>query len=153
MSEFIPRNPDYQASVRSSFATQGFLRLLGARLGFIRPGSVEVIVPWRPELGQQHGYFHAGVMATAADVCGGYSAYTMLPPGWSMLSTEFKINLLSPAIGEQLLCRGQLLKAGRTLFPARVDIFCLSGAEEKLVAAMQMTLMGIENRPELEPAQ
>jgi uncharacterized protein (TIGR00369 family) len=151
VAEFIPRNPDYVQSVRASFATQSFLRLIGAELGSIAPGQVEISVPYRADLAQQHGYFHAGVIATAADVTGGYSAYTMLPAGWSMLSTEFKINLISPAIGERLICRGQLLKAGRTLFPARVDVFCAQSGTEKLVAAMQMTLMGIADRPELEP--
>lgn len=150
MQEFIPRNPEYVRSVRESFATQGFLRLIGAELGEIRPGAVEVIVPWREELGQQHGYFHAGVIATAADIAGGYSAYSMLPEGWSMLSTEFKINLINPGIGERIIARGQLLKAGRTLFPARVDIFCEQGGSEKLIAAFQMTLIGLPQRPELE---
>ena len=150
MNQFTPRNPDYVQSVRDSFATQSFLRLIGAKLGSIQPGAVEVIVPWRKDLGQQHGYFHAGVIATAADNAGGYSAYSMLPAGWSMLSTEFKINLISPGIGERIMARGQLLKAGRTLFPARVDIFCDQNGSEKLIAAFQMTLIGLPERAELE---
>ncbi|MCB1216841.1 PaaI family thioesterase [bacterium] len=147
--DFIPRNPDYERSVRESWTTQSFLRLLGAEITKVAPGAVETVLPWRADLCQQHGYFHAGAIATLADVTGGYSAYSMLPAGWSMLSTEFKINLISPAIGERLIARGQLLKAGRTLFPVRVDVLAVQDGSEKLVAAMQMTLMGLEDRPEL----
>ncbi|MEZ5339621.1 MAG: PaaI family thioesterase [bacterium] len=149
MPDFIPRNPDYERSVRESWTTQSFLRLLGAEITKVAPGAVETVLPWRADLCQQHGYFHAGAIATLADVTGGYSAYSMLPSGWSMLSTEFKINLISPAIGERLIARGQLLKAGRTLFPVRVDVMAVQDGSEKLVAAMQMTLMGLEDRPEL----
>lgn len=92
----LPADPDFAARVRTSFARQGFMALLGARITRVEPGMVEIEAPFRADLTQQHGYFHAGVTSAIADTAGGYSGYTLFPADSSVLTVEFKINLLAP---------------------------------------------------------
>ena len=110
-----PRDPGFAAKVRESFGRQGIMAHLGARLERVEPGLVEIAVPFRPELSQQHGYFHAGVVATVADSSAGYAAFSLMPAGSSVLSVEFKVNLLAPAHGDLLVARGTVVRSGRTL--------------------------------------
>lgn len=118
------------------------MSLIGARLGLVEPGIVEIVLPFRADLTQQHGYLHAGVVTTIADSACGYAAYSLMPKGSEVLSVEFKVNLLRPARGELFVARAEVLKAGRTLSVVRADVFATGGNSEKeLVATMQGTMM------------
>jgi len=111
----IPSDPDFAARVTDSFSRQGFMALLGATITRVEPGLVEIEAPFRGDLTQQHGYFHAGVTSALADTAGGYAGFTLFPADSSLLTVEFKINLIAPARGDRLAARGQVVKSGRTL--------------------------------------
>src|SRR6187549_3828895 len=95
------RDPAFAERVRDSFGRQPIMHLLGAELTGLDPGRVEIALPFRHELTQQHGYFHAGVVGTIADSAGGYAAFSMMPAGSSVLTVEYKLNLVAPADGER----------------------------------------------------
>ncbi len=134
------------ARVAASFDKQGLMHTLGAILGRIEPGSVEIILPVAAHIGQQHGFVHAGAVAAIADSAAGYAALSLMPPGSGVLTTEFKINLLSPAGGERLVARGRVIKAGRTLTLALSEVFAVREGQEKLCAMLTATLMTVEGR-------
>lgn len=125
--------------IRASFGKQGLMRLLGAHLSSIEPGVVAIRLPNRPEISQQHGYIHAGAVSAIADTAGGYAALTLLPDGCEVLTVEFKINLLAPAVGD-LLATGTVLRPGRTLTVCRFEVMSQLGNERTIVAAGQQTL-------------
>lgn len=139
---------EIQARVRDSFERQGLMHHLGARLSEIAPGRVHIVLPSRPEVTQQHGYFHAGATSAIADSAGGYAAYTLFPEDSSVLTVEYKINLLAPAEGDHLEAIGTVLKSGRTLTVCRLEVFGVQGAERSLVASGQQTLICVDKRPE-----
>jgi uncharacterized protein (TIGR00369 family) len=141
-----PRNPNWEADLRASFVRQGAMALIGARLGELRPGYVEIHVPFRPELSQQHGYFHAGITAAAVDSAGGYAAFSLMPAACDVLSVEFKLNLLAPADGEALIAEGHVVKAGKTLTIVRGEVYVRRGSELTHCASMQQTLMTMQPR-------
>lgn len=116
-----PRDPDFARVVRDSFARQGIMAHLGARLAQVEAGHVEIEVPFRAQLSQQHGYFHAGVVATVMDSAAGYAGLSLMAPGSSVLSVEFKVNLLAPADGDLLRARGKVTRPGRTLTVCSFD--------------------------------
>ncbi|MEM7169626.1 MAG: PaaI family thioesterase [Pseudomonadota bacterium] len=122
--------------------------LIGARLEAIEPGEVVIELDYRSDLCQQHGFFHAGVTSTIADSAGGYAAFSLFPAGSSVLTVEFKINLMSPADGECLRAIGRVVKPGRTLTVCDVDVFALKGGEAKLCAKMGQTLICMQDRPD-----
>src|SRR5258706_10805731 len=137
-----PINPSFAADVAGSFAQQPIMNLIGARLSLVGPGVVEITLPYRADLAQQHGYLHAGVVTTIADSACGYAAYTLMPAGSNVLSVEFKVNLLRPAQGETFVARAEVIKAGRTLTVVRADVFGIdANADRELVATMQGTMM------------
>lgn len=136
-----PANPDFAARVRASFARQAAMGLIGARLTVVTPGHCEIELPVRAELAQQHGYVHGGVVGMIADSAGGYAAFTLMPADASVLTIEYKINMLAPAEGEFLLAVGKVLRPGRSISVAQVDVFGVRGTERRRVAAMQQTLM------------
>lgn len=125
-----PIDPDFVARVRNSFDRQGFMALLGATLTRVEPGHVEIEVPFRADLTQQHGYFHAGVTSTIADTAGGYAGYTLFPADSSVLTVEFKINLIAPAHGNRLSATGRVIKRGRTLTICAFEVHALSGTAD-----------------------
>ena len=139
---------DVQARVRASFERQGLMHHLGARIAHIGPGRVHIVLPSRPEVTQQHGYFHAGATSAIADSAGGYAAFTVFREDSSVLTVEYKINLLAPAEGEQLEAIGTVLKAGRTLTVCTLEVYASQGTERSLVASGQQTLIQIQARPE-----
>jgi uncharacterized protein (TIGR00369 family) len=143
-----PPNPDFAARVRDSFARQSAMRLIGATLTEVAPGAVTIELPVRDDLTQQHKYVHGGIVGMIADSAGGYAAFTLMPAEASVLTVEYKINMLAPAAGERLVARGSVLKPGRTLSIVRADVFGVSGAGEKLVATMQQTLMVMHGMPD-----
>ena len=132
--------PDYEARIRASFAAQGIMDLLGARLQAVGPGHCEIRLPYRPQLSQQDGFFHAGVTSTIADSAGGYAGYSVMPADSRVLTVEYKMNLVAPARGELLVARGNVLKAGRTLVVTRVGM-----VEIELVEDDKTGLAGLED--------
>lgn len=132
--------------IRSSFAKQGLMATLGASLGSVEPGKVEIVLIPGPAVSQQHGFVHAGAVSAIADSAAGYAALSLMPPGRGVLTTEFKINLVAPAMGERIIARGEVVKSGRTLTLAQAKVFAEAGGQEKLVALLTATLMAIEGQ-------
>ncbi|HST06028.1 MAG TPA: PaaI family thioesterase [Chloroflexia bacterium] len=136
--------------VRASFEKQKIMGLLGATLASVEQGQVEITLPFREELTQQHGFLHAGVVTTILDSACGYAALSVMPEGAGVLSIEFKTNLLAPAIGNTFIARGQVVRAGRTIVVCSGDVVALQngkGEEEKSVATMLATMLVVQNRP------
>ena len=145
----MPRasNPAFADEVRQSFAKQAIMGLIGGELTRVEPGVIEITLPYRPDLTQQDGYVHAGIVTTIADSACGYAAYTLMPPESEVLAVEFKVNLLRPAKGEKFLARAEVIKPGRTLTVVRADVFATgSGEEPQLVATMLGTMMRLSRR-------
>jgi len=140
-NRWTPADPNFEERVRSSFARQGAMRTLGATLDTVAPGRCVISIVPRPAIAQQHGYVHAGVVAAIADSAGGYAGYTIFPPGSSVLTVEYKLNLLAPAAGERLEAEGIVVKSGRTLVITRGEVHATAGGTRTLVAIMQQTLM------------
>lgn len=138
------RNPTFVEEVRESFARQTIMSLIGGELTRVEPGIIEISLPYRTDLTQQHGYVHAGIITTIADSACGYAAYTLMPPGSDVLAVEFKVNLLRPAKGETFVARAEVIKSGRTLTVVRADVHALSKDRRELVAIMQGTMMRLE---------
>lgn len=136
-----PHNPDFEARVRTSFANQAAMSLIGARLTTVEPGRCVVELPVRDDLTQQHGFVHGGVLGMIADSAGGYAGFTLMPASASVLTVEYKINMLAPAAGELLIATGEVLKTGRSLSIVRADVIAVQGDRRTHVAAMQQTLM------------
>jgi len=145
---FEPRDPDWEAKVSASFARQGVMDFIGAELTELKPGWCEIRLPWRPELTQQHGFFHAGIIATVVDSAAGYAGFTVMPPDSSVLSVEFKLNLLAPGDGEILIATGEVIKAGKTLVITRGEAYIVKGDRTTHCATMQQTLMTMHGKAE-----
>jgi uncharacterized protein (TIGR00369 family) len=147
VSGFDPHNPDFERAVRDSFARQAFMRTLGAELLLVEPGRTEIVLAYDEGLSQQHGYFHGGVIGTLADNAGGYAAFSLMPPDMTVLTVEYKLNIVAPGKGERLIARGQVLRPGRTLIVTRSDVFAVDGGAEKLCATALQTTMCLEPAP------
>lgn len=133
--------------IRDSFARQGLMAHLGAEIVDIGPGTVTIRLPYRPELTQQHGYFHGGTTAAIADAAGGYAGSTLMPDTSSVLTVEFKLNLLNPAQGDRLEAVGRVIKAGRTLTISQIDVWSLDGERRMHVATGVQTLICVPDHP------
>lgn len=144
MKESKSLAPDVKRRAAKMFESQGLLRHLGASLDLIEPGLAHVRIPYRAELTQQHGFFHAGGASVIAEAAGGYAALTLCPLESSILTVEFKINLLTPALGDYLEAVGKVVRAGRTLTVCQVEVFGVSGSERNLVAVSQQTLIRLD---------
>ena len=142
MRPFMPADPDYAERVRASFARQGAMALIGAGIARVEPGMVELTLPFREDLTQQHGFLHAGIVTLLADTASGYAALTLMPPGHDVLTVEFKVNLVRPAAGPAFSAVATVLKPGRTLTVARADVFAVVDERRELIAAMQATMIG-----------
>ncbi len=139
-------DPDYATRVRDSFQRQNFMKMVLATMTRIAPGHVVIELPFRADLTQQHGFFHAGVTSAIADNAGGYAAYTLFPADSSVLTVEFKINLLAPAKGEMLRAAGQVIRSGRTLTVCDFKVFAVEGDRQSLCATGQQTLICLHGR-------
>jgi uncharacterized protein (TIGR00369 family) len=117
------------------------MRSFGARLERVAPGEVHIRLPIREDLTQQNGFLHAGAIATIADSACGYAALSLMPAEADVLSIEFKVNMLAPATGDAIVARGNVIRAGTTIMVCRADVYSITGSGEKLVAAMQGTMM------------
>ena len=147
MTVFETRNPDFERAVRESFARQAFMRTLGAELLLVEPGRTEIGLAYDEGLSQQHGYFHGGVIGALADNAGGYAAFSLMADGMTVLTVEYKLNIVAPGRGERLVARGQVLRPGRTLTVTRSDIFAVEDGTETLCATALQTLMCLEPAP------
>jgi uncharacterized protein (TIGR00369 family) len=139
-----PRNPSFAEEIKQSFAKQTIMGLIGAELSRVEPGLVGITLPYRPDLAQQHGYLHAGIVTTVADSACGYAAYSLMPAESEVLSVEFKVNLLRPAKGETFLAIAEVVKSGKTLTVVRADVFGINReGQRELIATMLGTMMCI----------
>ncbi len=150
--DFQAQDPDFARRVRDSFNRQTIMGLIGARMTRVAPGEVEIELPFRADLCQQHGFFHAGVTSTIADSAGGYAAFSLFPADASVLTVEFKINLLAPADGELLRAVGRVVKPGRTLTVTEAEVLVVKDGREKTCARMAQTLMCLAGRPDMPQA-
>jgi uncharacterized protein (TIGR00369 family) len=144
---FIPQDANFAEKTRASFAQQGFMKYLGALMTVIEPGRCEIRVPFRSELGQQDGYFHAGVSGAIADSASGYAAYSLMPLDSNVLTVEYKLNLVAPALGELVIARGYVIRAGRTLTVCRADVHVVRDGAEKICATSLSTIMALAPKP------
>ncbi|MCW3474112.1 PaaI family thioesterase [Limobrevibacterium gyesilva] len=133
---FPPRNPDFAEAVARSFASQGALRVIGAELAVIEPGLCRIRVPYSDAVTQQHGFFHGGVIATVADVAGGYAAMSLCEAGWEVLTVEYKINFVAPASGVAILASGEVVRSGRTLLVTKMDVAAIAADGTQKICAV-----------------
>ncbi|MBI1382643.1 MAG: hotdog fold thioesterase [Planctomycetaceae bacterium] len=140
-----PKDPQFEARVRDSFAKQTFMATLGARLARVGPGEVTIDLPVREALSQQHGSVHAGAVASVLDSAAGYAALSLMPEGAAVLSVEFKLNLLEPAVGVRIEARAHVVRSGRTLTACTAEAWAIDAAgHERLVAILQGTMMCLQ---------
>lgn len=143
---FVPQDPDFEARVRRSFAAQRVMETIGARLARVAPGEVDVELPFRDDLTQQNGFLHAGIVSTVLDSACGYAAFTLMPADAGVLSIEFKVNLLAPAMGERVVARARVVRAGRTISVCTADAFAIRDGAERHVSTMTATMMTVPSR-------
>ena len=149
MKSFSPADPDFEQRVRASFERQSFMSTIGATLERVAPGEVDIRLTIHSGLTQQHGFVHAGAVASIADSACGYAAFSLMPSDSGVLAVEFKINLMSPAAGDYLIARGRVIRAGRTLNVCQADVVAISGGSEKTVALLTATVMTVTGRPDV----
>lgn len=142
--------PDFRERVEESFARQAAMKLIGAELTLCEPGIVEVELPFREDLTQQHDFLHAGIISAALDAACGYAAFSLMPKGAAVLTIEFKVNLLAPGKGERFLFRGEVTKPGRIIMVSDGQAFAVADTEAKLIATMTATLMVVQDRKGLQ---
>ena len=145
----VARDPDFEARVRSSFATQRFMATLGATLARVELGLVEIALPFRDDLTQQNGYLHAGVGTSVVDSACGYAALTVMEPGRNVLSVEFKVNMLAPAAGTEFLATGRVVRAGRTITVCTGELRAVHDSGTTVIAILQGTMMAVRDKPGL----
>jgi uncharacterized protein (TIGR00369 family) len=141
---FQPKDPDFAARIRASFARQKAMDLIGARLTVVEPGYTEVVLPYRDDLTQQKGFVHGGILGMIADSACGYAAFSLMPASASLVTVEYKINILAPAKSD-LVARGEVIRPGRTLTVTRGEVYDAQGGH---VATMQQTLMMLPDTPD-----
>ena len=139
-----PVDPQFARRCRDSFGRQKAMALIGATLESVEPGRVEIALPYRDDITQQKGFVHGGIIGMIADTACGYAAFSLMPADCSLVTVEYKINILAPAQGD-LTARGEVVKAGRTLTIARAEVYARDG---KHVATMQQTLMMLPGTPD-----
>jgi len=143
-----PIDPNFAYRVRDSFAKQRVMRSLGIEITRLEAGEIELAMPYDAAFTQQHGFLHAGIVSTALDTACGYAAFSMMPAGASVLTVEFKINLLAPAKGDRFMFRGHVVKPGRTITVCDGQAHALQGGSTpRLIATMSGTLMALVERP------
>jgi len=150
MVSFTPKDPQFRSRVEASFNEQQVMKTLGVKIVSLQPGEIELMMPYAEAYTQQHGFIHAGMIATSLDSACGYAAFSLMPDDAEVLTVEFKTNLLAPARGEHFIFRGKVVKPGRTITVCEAQAFALDGGEEKLVATMTGTLMALFERDDLK---
>ena len=148
MPQFQPRDPNYAERVRASFRLQHAMSLIGAEMALVEPGYVEIHLPHKAEITQQHGFIHGGVVGMIADSAAGYAANTLTAADTSVLTVEYKMNLVAPADGQRLVARGEVVRPGRTLIVTRADVYAIRDEQWTLCAIMQQTIMAMQGKSE-----
>ena len=148
MPQFQPRDPNYAERVRASFRLQHAMSLIGAEMALVEPGYVEIHLPHKAEITQQHGFIHGGVVGMIADSAAGYAANTLTQADTSVLTVEYKMNLVAPADGQRLVARGEVVRPGRTLIVTRADVYAIRDEQWTLCAIMQQTIMAMQGKSE-----
>ena len=141
-------DPHFAERVRASFDRQNAMALIQASLPVIEHGRTEIHLPHWPGVEQQHGFVHGGVVGMIADSAAGYAAMSMVPASASVLTVEYKLNLVAPADGEKLIARGKVVRPGRTLIVTQAEVFAVKGGAETLCALMQQTIMVMHGKSE-----
>lgn len=158
--KLIPSYAQYAERVRASFERQQVMHLLGAKLTRVEPGLVEIVLPFRDDLTQQHGFLHAGIVTTIVDSACGYAALSLMPEGTGVLTIEYKVNLMAPARGSRFVARGRVLRAGRNITVCAGDVLSvpegeysapesLVEVEGDIVATMLATVLAVRERPDV----
>jgi uncharacterized protein (TIGR00369 family) len=145
---FVAPDREFATRVRASFARQSVMTFIGAKLVRLEPGLVSIELPYRRELCQQDGFFHAGITSTIADSAGGYAGFTLFRSNDSVLTVEYKMNFLAPADGEKLIATGRVLKPGRTLTVCELEVVSVKAGKETLCATGQQTLICLNKTPD-----
>ncbi len=148
MTAFTPGAPGFDERVRANFSRLTLMTTIGARLVRIDPGEVDIEMDVRADLTQQHGYVAAGIVTAIVDTACGYAAMSLMPADAEVLTVEYKVNFVSPALGERLLARGRVVKPGRTLTVCAGDVYALGDAAPKAVATMLATMVAVRNAAE-----
>jgi len=143
--KFEASDPAFEARIRDSFSRQSFMATIGAELTRVVPGETEIHVPYRPDLCQQHGLFHGGLIGTIADNAAGYASYSLMPANNSVLTVEYKLNLMSPALGDGLIARAVVVRPGRRITVCHSDVYVVRDGIEKLCATALGTFMSLDN--------
>lgn len=138
---FKPKDPDFESRVRASFARQAAMTSLSAKLTSVKPGAVEIELPFQESLTQQDRFMHAGVITAIVDTACGYAALTLMPPGCEVLTVEFKTNFMAPAVGDKFIARAKVIRPGRTVTFCSGDVVAVKGKREKIVATMLATMI------------
>ncbi len=144
--DFKITDPDFENRVRASFDRQKLMGVIGAELTRLAPGEAEISLPYRDDLTQQHGFVHAGIIATIADTASGYAAFSLMPADTAVLTIEYKINLISPAVGELFIARGRVIRPGKRLSVCTAEVMAYHQGKGKTVATMLATLMALPNQ-------
>ena len=147
---FQPQDPHYEQRVRASFLRQQAMKTIGAFLSDIAPGRAVIELPFSEALTQQHGFLHAGMIATALDSACGYAAFTLMPHGAGILTIEYKINLVAPGKGQLFRMEGTVVKPGRTITVVEGRAFAIEDGRDKLIATMTATEMTITGRDDVQ---
>jgi uncharacterized protein (TIGR00369 family) len=143
MSQWTPANPHFRERLHANVETPGFTRFLGTTIERVDPGISELVIAFREELGQHHGYFHGGVIGALADNACGIAAGTLAPADTYPITSEYKINIIRPANGELLIAHGSVIKPGTTVTVCRADVSCRTNEQDTLVATMLATLVNV----------
>lgn len=146
--EFKPADAGFEARVRDSFSRQPAMHLIGAALTTVKPGLCEVEMSRKPEVTQQHGFVHGGIVGMIADSAAGYAAYSLFPADATVLTVEYKMNLMAPADGNRLLARAQVTRHGRTLTIVGFDVFAEKSGKMLHCATGLATMMCMLGRPD-----
>lgn len=141
-------NPDFAEFVAASFDKQNAMHLIRATLPVVEHGRTEIHLPHWDGIEQQHGFVHGGVVGMIADSAAGYAAMTLVSASASVLTVEYKMNLVAPAAGEKLIARGQVVRPGRTLIVTKAEVFAVKDDKETLCAIMQQTIMVMHGKSE-----
>lgn len=145
LKQFIHPDKDYKTRVKASFTKQKFMDFIGAELSTLEPGYCEIQLPYSENLTQQHGFFHSGIVSTIDDNAAGYAAFTLMDGTSSILTVEYKINLMAPAKGSVLIGKGKVVKPGKTLTICQTEVFAEEDGQQKLCVVVQSTLIQLKD--------
>lgn len=138
-----PLAPEIEARVRASFAAQSMMTTIGARMEKLAPGECEIVMPFSEHIGQQHGFAHGGGVGMICDSACGYAALTLIPLDKEVVSVEYKINFLRPAVGEKFIARGRVRRAGKSMSVCEGEVEAVSGDKRTIIAVMLATMAAV----------